>query len=303
MNKFIGALALIIGLIATSCTRVSPGHVGVKVNNWGDNKGVDSYPVVTGFQTYNPITTDIFEFPTFAQNHVWDGEDEEITFNSKEGAVVTADVAISFAIRPDRVPFVFTKFRKGLEDITHVFLRSEVRDVMAREASKTDVVKIFGEGKQDFLNHVTEEMRNRLGQDFEFYLISFVDSLRCDKNVMHSINVTIQATQDAISAQNKVVQATAEADQAIASAKGQAESVRLNAVAIAESTRLQAQAEAEKITMIAKAQADGNMLLSKSLTPQLIQSQQIQRWSGAVPTFMAGNNGPMPLLMIQADKQ
>ncbi len=51
-----------------SCERIDAGHVGVKVNQYGDNKGVDDVVAVTGMVFYNPFTTAIYEFPTFIQH-------------------------------------------------------------------------------------------------------------------------------------------------------------------------------------------------------------------------------------------
>ncbi len=36
-----------------SCERIDAGHVGVKVNQYGDNKGVDDVVAVTGMVFYN----------------------------------------------------------------------------------------------------------------------------------------------------------------------------------------------------------------------------------------------------------
>ena len=57
-----------------SCERIDAGHVGVKVNQYGDNKGVDDVVAVTGMVFYNPFTTAIYEFPTFIQHKEYKGE-------------------------------------------------------------------------------------------------------------------------------------------------------------------------------------------------------------------------------------
>ena len=36
------------------CTYVPPGFVGVKVNLYGNQRGVSDYPIVTGRVLYNP---------------------------------------------------------------------------------------------------------------------------------------------------------------------------------------------------------------------------------------------------------
>jgi hypothetical protein len=57
---------LIFGL--TGCERIDAGHVGVKVNMYGDGKGVNDVTEVTGWVFYNPISTKIIEFPTYVQH-------------------------------------------------------------------------------------------------------------------------------------------------------------------------------------------------------------------------------------------
>ena len=71
--------------------RIDAGHVGVKVNLYGDGKGVDDVTEVTGLVFYNPFTTKIIEFPTFVQhkeykNNGEDNPDESFVVNSKDGS-------------------------------------------------------------------------------------------------------------------------------------------------------------------------------------------------------------------------
>ena len=59
MFKTIGASVVgffLLVILFNSCERVDAGHVGVKVNMYGDNKGVDDVVAVTGMVFYNPIT-------------------------------------------------------------------------------------------------------------------------------------------------------------------------------------------------------------------------------------------------------
>ena len=70
-----------IGLILSgilffmSSSMIQPGYVGIKLNTYGDQKGVSDYPVYTGRVFYNPITTTVYQYPTFTQNSIW--QDEE----------------------------------------------------------------------------------------------------------------------------------------------------------------------------------------------------------------------------------
>jgi hypothetical protein len=66
ISSVVGVILLV--LLFQSCERIDAGHVGVKVNQYGDNKGVDDVVAVTGMVFYNPFTTTVYEFPTFIQH-------------------------------------------------------------------------------------------------------------------------------------------------------------------------------------------------------------------------------------------
>lgn len=59
MKKYLvlwAAMLLILSLSSCS-SRIDAGHVGIRVNLYGDNKGVDDITAVTGRVWYNPFTT------------------------------------------------------------------------------------------------------------------------------------------------------------------------------------------------------------------------------------------------------
>jgi len=99
-------------------TRVNAGYVGVEVNLAGTQRGAQDIPVRTGWVFYSPLQTQIIQFPTFVQTVKWTSDinaghpmNEELTFNSKEGQEVRADVSRSYAIDPLRAPEFYVKYR------------------------------------------------------------------------------------------------------------------------------------------------------------------------------------------------
>jgi len=265
MKKLVLLSLLVVSSIG--CTRVDPGNIGLKVNMYGTDRGVDDVTLETGRVWYNPITEDIYTFPTYMQNAVWtkdeideSPEDESITFNSIEGAVVNADIAISYQILPERVKDIFTELRQDAEYIKNVYVRSKTRDAFSRHASKMKVVDIFGSKKEELLSAVKEDLGSTM-PGFKFDMVTFVGGLRVDPLVEQSISSTIQATQRAIEAENKVKQSTAEAQQKVEEARGLAESILLEA----------------------KARSEANEILTKSLSPALLQYESLQRWDGVLP--------------------
>ena len=115
----IGALLLVVWAGCSSITRVDAGHVGVRVKLAGEQRGVQNSPTVQGWVFFNPLTEQVVQFPTSVQNVVWtqsphegNPTDESITFSSKEGASINADIGIAFHIDPQMAPRLYGRFRQ-----------------------------------------------------------------------------------------------------------------------------------------------------------------------------------------------
>lgn len=280
----VSLLAIGIGM---GCTRVDPGHVGIKVNYYGSQKGVDDFPAVTGMVWYNPWATTVFQYPTFIQTAVWthnakesNSANEEVSFNSREGLVFNADISLSYRLDPTKVPHFYVTFRSDdLDKFTHGFLRNIARDSFNESAVKYTAEEIYGDKKESLL----AEVRQRINQQTAAYGVvveqfGFIGAPRPPQNVVDAINAKIKATQDAIRVENELRSATAEAKKAVATAQGRAQAVLVEA----------------------EAQAKANTLLSQSLSPQLIQQKAIDKWNGVRPT-VEGSGGGL-LLTLPAGK-
>jgi regulator of protease activity HflC (stomatin/prohibitin superfamily) len=293
--KKITSLLIAVATIAfvTGCTRIEPGYVGIKVNMAGSDKGVEEYPIQTGWVFYNPITTKVFDYPTFQQNVVWYKEnsknspgDESISFNCDGGAQMNADIAASFKFYGTNVPKTFVKFRSDPETIIHTYIRNEVRDVLQRLASKEKAMDILGSKKSEFLDKVKAELNVRLHEhgEFEYLTFSRIDPL--DKRITDAINANIQQIQETLKAEQKVLQVKAEADQAAAQADG----ARRVKIAMAEG-------DAESIRVKAVAQSNANAMVRASLSPEVLQSIALDKWNGTLPTVTGGT---IPFINITA---
>jgi regulator of protease activity HflC (stomatin/prohibitin superfamily) len=132
----IGVVSLItLMVLVGSCERIDAGHVGVKVNQYGDNKGVDDVVAVTGMVFYNPFTTTVYEFPTFIQHKEYKGENSFIV-NSKDGSEFSVSPIMNYSVQRDKVPAIFSKYRRPLEDIEEGFLKTAVYDAFRLATNK-----------------------------------------------------------------------------------------------------------------------------------------------------------------------
>lgn len=286
---FILGLLGLLGVYAVNSIRtVQAGYVGVKVHLLGSSKGVENEVLGVG-RYWIGWNQDLFLFPTFQQTTQWIGSDN-ISFQTREGLGVSVDVGISYQLDPEKIAVLFQKYRKGIDEITNVYLKAIVRDAFVQIASNKTIEDIYGEGKSRLIDEVRAKVTEKMGplgviMDY----VSIIGQVHLPKNVTDSINAKIEATQKAQQRQNELAQAQAEAEKLVAEAEGQ----KRAAVASAEG-------EARAIEIKAKAQAEANILLAKSLTDTLIQYRAIEKWNGLVPAYIGG--GAVPFFNMNLEK-
>lgn len=277
-------LLIVLCYMTSACSRVEAGYVGVKVNLLGGDKGVDSEVLGVG-KYWIGWNEELYLFPTFQQTVAWTGEDKDsgaFQFQSSEGLSLSADVSVSFIIDAEKVPVLFQKYRKGIEEITDVYLRNIVRDTMVQAASKRTAENLYGEGKNDFLAEVNRTVAEKLepiGIHLDY--VAIIGNVWLPENVKQAIDDKVKAGQLAAQRETEVATAKAEADKAVATAEGEARSKR----AIAD-------ANAYALLTEAKAQQEANRILAESLTPELIQYNTINKWDGQLPQ-VTGDTVPM----------
>jgi len=276
------------------CTYIPPGYVGIKVNLYGRQRGVQDIPVLTGRVIYNPWTEKIYDFPTFLQYRSWvqspnEGRpyDESVTFVSLDKIPVNVDVSVAYQFQATKVPELFIKFRSEPDTIADTYIRSRVRDAFVRSGSALKAMDIMGGGigklDSDVLGTVDQEMAP-IGIRFDY--VSVLNRPRIPEAIQDAINRAIESTQRAQQAQNQVAVVKAEAEQKVAAATGEANAIRARA-----------QGEADALLLKATAEAKANQLLAASITPELVRWQQIKQWNGTVPTYMGGQM-PVPFMDI-----
>ena len=136
----------------------------------GSQRGASEIPIRTGWVFYSPLRSQVIEFPTFVQTVKWTANlnegramDESMSFNSKEGMEIYADVSLSYAIEPNRVPDFYVKYRVSeLDTFTHGILRDIVRNSLNEVASTYNVEQIYGEQKAEFLAKVEALIQKKM---------------------------------------------------------------------------------------------------------------------------------------------
>lgn len=282
----------IVSSFLMSVTRIEAGYVGVEVNLAGSQRGASEIPVRTGWVFYSPLTTQVIEFPTYVQTVKWtknvnEGNplNEEMGFNSKEGMEIYADVSLSYAIEPSKVPDFYVKYRvNNLDRFTHGILRDIVRNSLNEVASTYTVENVYGEKKAEFLARVEKQIQDKVSNvGVGVQQFGFIGAPRVPNVIAQAITAKAQAIQEAERAKNKLATTQAEAAKKIAEAEGDAKS---------QVTRAQGEADSNKIRL-------------SSLTPQMLELKRlenqralIEKWNGQLPTVQSGQGG----LLMQLPK-
>jgi len=262
-------IGLLILFLISCLSKVPAGYRGVIVNLYGSDKGVAEKSVGVGryFVGWN---SELYIFPTFLQNYSWTGN-QSITMQTSEGLSITTDAGITYSITPENVVKVFIKYRMGIEEITNTFLHNMVRDAMNEVSSTMTVDQIYGSHKEIFISKVNDLVKKQASiNGIEVEKIYLVGSFNLPKTVIESINIKIQAAQNAIKVENEVATSRAEAQKTI----------------------VDAQARASRTLIEASSQAKANKILADSLTQEFVQYQAILKWNGELPKMTGTNAVP-----------
>lgn len=269
MRKFVtlGAIVLTLATLLTTCgyERIDAGHVGVQVDLYGSDKGVQGVTRVTGAQWYNKWTTAIYEFPTFIQHKEYKGEDGFVV-NTSDGSEFIVNPIINYYVNVEKVPEIFSKYRKPLPEIEDGFIKTAVYDAF-RIATNTYSADSLISNRQSYEKRVREILEKELGTE-GFLTQQFTSNLTYPETYKKAIESKNAAVQEALQAENKVAKAIADAKTKVAKAKGDSAQLVTNAAA----------------------EAKANQLRQNSLTDKLLNQLWIEKWDGKLPNTMTGAN-------------
>jgi len=277
-----GAVSIVSFVICVSCfvclNRINPGEVGIVVDLFGSDKGVEQKELTVGMHWINPWK-DLYLFPIYEQNHQWKGE-EGFRFQTSEGLSVHADIGITFNLIPNRIPELFAKYRRGMDEITHLFIRNNIRDAINRSACKMRIDELYGPRKEDFFKEVHEKVKSELEPlGFHISHLYMIGQFGVPPSVMEALNKKIEAIQRSQQRENELKESEAEARKQVAKSEG-----------LAKSRMIEAKAEADAVLLGAESRAKANALVNQSLTPDLIKSDFVNKWNGEMPRVVSDKN-------------
>ena len=264
MKKLFILLSVVL-FASCSYERVDAGYEGIKVNLYGTDKGVDDVALVTGAVWYSPITTAVYEYPTFVQTVDY----PEFSINAKDGSSFTVDPTISLKIIDGKSGEVFKKYRKeNITEIINTTLYNYVKNAFRIQLNNYTTDELVSR-REEFEKAIEDRLQAEL-QAENFQLEQMTSGLKYPSSLIAAIDSKNAMIQEAQKAKNEVLKMQAEAEKKIAQAKGEAEALRIKG----------------------DAEAEYNRKISASLSQLIIQQDMISKWDGKTPVFM-GSNGTM----------
>ena len=253
--------SLIAAINPISVERIDVGHVGLKINNTGDEKGISRTAYVTGWVFYNSWLTHIKEYPV-TQQHV---DYEEAAIITKGGFQATIKPSFNWSVNPGNAADMYQNLRQDVDQIKETWLKNAIIGAVNDVANLYTVDSIFNH-RAEFEAAIVAECNKRVSKWFN------ISQLRTNivppKAITDAINAKTAAVQEAQAAIQQKIVAEAQAQTQIAKAKGDSAEAVIAAAGRAEAVRKEQQ----------------------FLTPLYIDYLKVQKWKGDVPTTVLGGN-------------
>ncbi len=269
---FIALLVVVINPV--DMERIDAGHVGIKVSNVGDNRGVGKTEYVTGWVLYNSWISRIYEFPIH-QQHI-DYEAADIV--TRGGFRATIKPSFNYSINAGNVADMFQNLRVGVKEMEQGWLKNAIVGSVNDVANRYTVDSIFNH-REEFESDIVKECNKRVSKWFN------VSQLRTNivppTEISESIVAKTRAIQEVQVAENRRQVAVADAERKIAEARGDSAQAVIQASGRAEAIKKE----------------------QLSLTPLYIDYIKVQKWSGQVPTTVAGSNSGFLIQLPKTGKE
>ena len=280
-------LAIVAGMIFFKPFQIiNSGEVGIKVHTGKFN----DEPLSAGLHFYIPMLEQIIKVNTRMRQIIYSNQNNTMTGDNykssrtlgsdelegglkrnkaipvldKRGLTVNIDLAVQYRLRAASAPKTIEEWGSSWEE---KIINSKVREVVRDVVGKYTAEKL-------------PEMRNEIATSIQTKVMEKVNALDNKPVIIASVELRNIVLPAKIREKIEELQAEKQnvniAEQQKERAKQEAQKNAEVARGEAERNRIVAQGQADKIRIEAQEQAKANKLISSSLTPELIQLEQIK---------------------------
>lgn len=216
--------------------KIDVGHVGLRINLIGDERGISQYQMTSGWVVYNTYTEEVVEIPT-TQQHV---EYRESSVFTKGGFSAQVAPSFNYQVIPEHAGAMYVNQRKTLEEVRDTWLYTAAVGAMNDVSNRWAMDSIFNY-REGFEQAVMAEVNKRVGAWFELSQIR--TNITPPKELAEAINGKTNAIQEAQKMEadnrtiemrnlNRIMAARGDSAEQVIRAKGEAEAMRLQKMEI-----------------------------------------------------------------------
>ncbi len=285
----LGVAVIVAAVIAVSGFHIVDASETCAVTRWGELQPPVSnglywrVPLVYRFHCYS-VREVVYETSREPSRSDQDFRGAVVDTQTKDGQTISVAYSVIFRVPTDQASEVYGKVGGDMTEIARrvveTISRSEVRNGLRSYRAETLFSGDVYGAQSDIETRLAEKFERR-GVELRDFLIREIDFA---VDYIAAIEQQQIAEEQVKTAGFQAEQAEQLATKAVNEAKGQADSVIERA-----------RGESESIKLRAIAQAEANRILAQSLTPELIQYEQLQVWDGKLPLY---TGGATPLIQI-----
>lgn len=271
---FIYAAVIVIAILfmAKPFLTIESGYVGIK-QTLGKYDKEPLYPgfhiIIPGYQKVIVVDTKV-RLMNYASVETTTGFDQGIKANpainilDSRGLPVSIELTVQYRLTADGAPTTIATWGPSWEDkIINPVVRDIVRNVIGGYSAEELPTK-----RNEIATLIDERIRTNIkalkGNPVNLQSVQLREIVLPEK-IKEQIERVQIANQESERVRYEVLRAKQEAQKKAALAKGEA-----------DKNRIEAQGRADAVSIEAKAQAVANKVIANSLTPRLLQMQQIQ---------------------------
>lgn len=267
-----GLLLLLPGFI----TKVPANSVGIVYSPFG---GTKEETLAEGFHGKN-IFDKVYKISTEVQTMTV----SNLTTQTMDAQYLTSILDIKYRVNTGNAFLVFKQFRT-LDKLSENLIVPTTQRVLEHVTTRYNVIDILGDKR----NAIYSELETALSEEFAKYGVEF-----------YSISITDmdagEALESAITAEAVAKKAVETAEQNLLKTETEAKQKSVQAQAEQDAAKIQAE------TKLIQAEADTkvNDMLNESLSEEVLRKLWIEKWNGEMPTYYAGSDSGMNVILDSA---
>ena len=285
-----GVVLAVVILLFLSFAFLQADEYGV-VKSYIQPKGYRSEPIGPGLHMIIPFIESVQKYSVARQTYTMSSTtsegavqgDDSIQARTKDGQQIFIDASVIYAVDPAQlIKLHITWQNRYEENVVRPVARAAIRDAV----SQFGVEEIVSTKRGELETAISTTIKSSLADNNIIMNDFLLRNIRFSDEYAKAVEQKQVAEQQAQQAKFVVESKKQEAEQARQTAQGQADAAVISAKGAAEARLVQADAEAK-----------ANDLLSKSLTPTLLQYQYILKLAPGVQTIFvpSGNQFILPL--------